>query len=143
MRKSPDFDLYCDSIMKQAFGVIKWKSKVVQMEISKFVKPSFEAFCLLAYDNCYSAYVKDKSTEEVTNQDIDTRPNRTRKKFKYTSDSRLAGRNKGWPGEAINLYNELFEKVKKDRVENCGWDVSYKLRKIKATLQKKLNQKKI
>lgn len=138
MRTSPDWPKFCDYIMKQAFGVIKWRERVVEKELQDFVKPSFEAFCLLCYENCYDSYMEKEEQERNAEAAAAAASNiYKRKKFKYTSESRVAARNKGWPKKAIERYNELHDRVKRDRRENFDWDVQYKMIKLEEIRSKK------
>ena len=98
-RSSEDYFLFCDTILKAGFGVAQWKSKCVAKKMSSFIKPAFEAFVLLAYENCYEAY---KDGGQVMDPS---------KKFKYTADKKFSARNRGWPDEAIVRYNELHAKM--------------------------------
>ena len=109
-RSSEDYFLFCDTILKAAFGVAQWKSKYMAKKMSSFIKPAFEAFVLLAYENCYEAY---KDGGQVMDPS---------KKFKYTADKKFSARNRGWPDEAIVRYNELHAKVLLDRQTNSAFD---------------------
>ena len=109
-RKSDDYSLFCDNILKYGYGVSKWKTRCVHQKMSTFIRPAFEAFVLLAYENCYEAYKDGEATKDPS------------KKFKYTVDRRLCNRNKGWPDEAILRYNELHARIVVDREQNSDFD---------------------
>lgn len=103
---------FCQTIFKQCYGVTKWKMNVTEAKISHFVTPSFEAFVLLACDNCYLPFTHDVNHE----------PGSDRPPFKYTCHNQATPRNKGWPDEAIQKYNKLHARVVKDRKDNCEFD---------------------
>lgn len=122
MRKTYEYDTYCMRILKRAYGVTKWNSRVTEYKISDFVTPSFESFVLLCYENCYEAVEKAEKVEQ--NEDSRSK-GRTRKVFKWTSDARLTGRGRGWPSDAIRRYNTINEKVIESRRENTYWDENF------------------
>ena len=105
--------MFCKSIFKQCYGVMKWKHKVMEEKISDFMMPSFEAFVLLAYENYYKSY-----TAEVV-EGVAKPP------FKYTSRSCSSPRNKGWPAEAIAQYNALHMRIIADRRANANFDKEF------------------
>ena len=84
----------------------KWKSRVAIEKLSDFVLPLFEAFVLLSYENYYD-YINSKCDLEQEGCQV--------KQFKYTSDARLGGRNKGWTKEGIERYNECHRHIVEDR----------------------------
>ena len=100
-------------VLKRGFGIVRWKQRCTNKKMSEFVKPSFEAFMLLAYENCYETYKKDG---------LGGGP----RKFKWTSDRKFSSRNKGWPDEAIVRYNDLHARIVVDRNENKDdFDVTF------------------
>ena len=47
------------------------------------------------------------------------------KQFKYTSDARLGGKNKGWTKEGIERYNEFHRRIVEDRKRNVSFDEEF------------------
>ena len=82
-RDSSDHMLFCDTVLKSGYGVTKWKTRCVHSKMSTFIKPAFEAFVVLAYENCNEGY-KDEGQGRGP-----------AKKLKYTADKKLCSRNKG------------------------------------------------
>ena len=114
MRMNPvQYILFCHYVLKYAYGVYKWKARVYNNPIVDFVTSSFEAFILLAYENCY----------ELFNEDI--QGGNVERRYKYTSDSKLAGKYKGWPVKAIKRYNVIHSAVRLDRSKNKQFDENF------------------
>lgn len=106
MRSSDEYWRFCETVMRQCFGCSKWRARSQTHVMSTFLRPSFEAFVLLAYENVYGHYKARQDGETVVQP------------FKYTANSVGSRRNQGWPNHAIERYNDYVTMIKKDRLAN-------------------------
>ena len=116
LRGGENYKKFIRQVLKPAYGVGKWKSRVALEKFSDYVLPSFEAFVLLSYENYYE-YYNNKC-------DLD-QEGLMMKQFKYTKDARLGGKNKGWSKEGIERYNELHKRIVDDRKPNESFDEDF------------------
>jgi len=119
MRK--DTNKYIQFVVRMlppVYGKEMWNGIVVKTNLSEFVTPSQEAFALLLYKNGYEAWswmTSDSSSSDGSGNGSTERPI-----FKYTARSKehVMARNSGWTTEGLDMFNVLYELVKKDREAN-------------------------
>ena len=103
LRKAKGYGIFLDRIVGWAYGIHCWKEKIVNKKVSSFELPSFEAFVLLGYENCYDTYMDEDQCGKKL------------KVFKWTASHMRSTKNQGWPEEAIERYNDFFKRIVADR----------------------------
>lgn len=110
LRRSKDYKLFCSTILRKAYGEHRWRKKERTHDVQAIVRPSFESFVLLAYENCYGTFKDCQSVDQIP----------AKKNFKYTGDKSRCARNKGWGLAAIDRYNEFHSRIVEDRrINKC------------------------
>ena len=137
-----EYEHFCKHIMRRGYGMGRFKEKALKQELKDFMKPGFEAFLLLAFENIIQAFLDEKAEkdrkkqhessgmedDEDNDNDEEGNGEETKKvtmtfqNFKYTGNARCATRNCGWSGSAMERYNELHYLVVRDREINSSFD---------------------
>ena len=115
------YTFFCDHLLGAVTGMKKFAKASRSRWISNIATISDEAFALVLLENNYEVWV-DMQTRGVTKgSSVDP---------KYTNGGNSVGNGrsrkyKGWSDEGIERYNELFDRVKKDRENNTFFDRYY------------------
>jgi hypothetical protein len=120
---------FTDRMIRAVHGKSRYSEKAANTLFGSLVSPSQEAFTMLLYKNGYQKWVwmhngsLSSEASEASNGDAsDGTPG-----YIYTArTSDLTSRNGGWSRMGMLKYNELYKKVKEDRVaDNGAFDSEY------------------
>ena len=115
-------DTFCwflDEIATVVVGTSAVEQVKCEQLPSAWLSPSLEAFSLLCMENSFDM-VKSEVKEETV-----------KAKQRYTANGRGSKKNQGWSQLGICRYNELLQKVRRERVTYQGVDERYLKRKQK------------
>ena len=124
---------FCDNFLVNVTGKSKWKSILLQKRLSEVATASDEAFTLVVLENNW-AFWMDVVYERPDGRGEGEVDGRTIKRStlpvlpKWTaSPHKYCKKLEGWAGEAIDRYNELFDLVEADRLQNgLVFDMNYR-----------------
>jgi hypothetical protein len=123
-------------MIRAVHGKSRYSEKVANTLFGSLVSPSLEAFTMLLYKNgsqkwvwMHNGSVSSEASEASNGDTSDGSPG-----YIYTArTSDLTSRNGGWSRLGILKYNELYKKVKEDRVvDNGAFDSEYMMHWVEA-----------
>ena len=129
------YELFCDAFVSCVTGRYKYKKNILKTRMTHVATVSDEAFAHLLVENSYDRWV-----DIHNNKDQASVPTGKRKRWesnkppKYTFGGLQSvdgsRRYKGWTDEGINRYNELFQKVARDRRKRPSFATQYLAQKM-------------
>ncbi len=128
-------------MIRAVHGKSQYGEKVVKTLFGSLASPSQEAFIMLLYRNGYQkwvwihdGYVSSEASEGSNGDTSDGSPG-----YIYTErTSEMTSRNGGWSRLGMLKYNDLYRKVKEDRVANgCAYDSEYMIHCVEKNKNKR------
>lgn len=77
--------------------------------LSSFMTPSMEAFLVVCYCNGMNRWNSERHRRHNPGSDTEV------VRFRFTDSARGAKKNQGWSREGIDLYNQIWKKLKEQR----------------------------
>jgi hypothetical protein len=130
-----------DRMIRAVHGKSRYSEKAANTLFGSLVSPSQEAFTMLLYKNGFQKWawmhnrsVSSEASEASNGDTSDGSPG-----YIYTArTSDLTSRNGGWSRMGMLKYDELYEKVKDDRVvDNGAFDSEYMMHWVEKTRSKR------
>jgi hypothetical protein len=132
---------FTDRMIRAVHGKSRYSEKAANTLFGSLVSPSQEAFTMLLYKNGFQKWVwmhngsvSSEASEASNGNTSDGSPG-----YIYTArTSDLTSRNGGWSRMGMLKYNELYKKVKEDRVvDNDAFDSEYIMHWVEKTRGKR------
>ena len=126
MRKNiGNYTEFADRMVRAVYGKSRYSPGSSTTLFEDLVSPSQEAFALLLYKNGYENWVWMHNHASMTSDGSDdtgeTGDEEACPHYKYTKRTGdFTSRNGGWTREGMELFNDLYKKVKEDRQSDNG-----------------------
>jgi hypothetical protein len=118
---------FSDRMKRAVYGKTRYSPSSSTTFFDDLISPSQEAFALLLYKNGYENWVWMHNHACLTSDGSDATVGGEGEdeegcpRYKYTKRAGdFTSRNGGWTRDGMNLYNELYKKVKEDRQTDDG-----------------------
>ena len=120
---------FCNNILSEVIGNVEFQKLMKYELLSKFVTVSDEAFALLCFKNYYAfVHYNVLQKEGMDDEDVEKLNKKVAPLYTKQGATRKSRKSKGcfkysgWTMEGMMEYNELMDKIRKDRSENEEFD---------------------
>ena len=120
----PYFD-FIEFFVSSVIGKSCYKQNSCDKLLSEYVTISDEAFAILIFENNFDAWVDMGIRKDTSGTQV---PRKYTNGGKSKADVGSSQHNKGWSEEGLKRFNELFDKVKKNRSSPEAKDFEEKFR---------------
>lgn len=118
LREVPEYETFLFYFLKSIITSYAFKNKSKANLLSQYMSECLEAFAVLAYYNGYNCWLEEVQKEGDATH-VDPEPG-SKGEREYTKGTPGKGKYKGWPKEALQLYNAVVKKIWEQRADKSN-----------------------